>query len=158
MDISVRGSRNINIDTKELVDLLVILEKSLWHGFKISSTFRKPSLILKKVDDELWIALGQISKNNLSLNETYKCVDALDNLKTSSTKIRALLRLGIMKKELADYFQVICSSNLTSYYENWAFLRGEQGSSLAGSLLALRVFDCNLLLDYDVLSVKKYFM
>uniref|UniRef100_A0AC35GNC4 FYVE-type domain-containing protein n=1 Tax=Panagrolaimus sp. PS1159 TaxID=55785 RepID=A0AC35GNC4_9BILA len=33
----------------------------------------------------------------------------------------------------------------------WAFLRGEQGSSLAGSLLALRVFDCNLLLDYDVL-------
>ena len=149
LDIFVRGKRKIDTDTQELVDLLVILEKALWHGFKTS---RKP-LILRKIDDDMWDAVGQWSKNNVSMKDTFACVNALDNLQSSVTKIRAFLRVAIMKKELADFFQVICSSDLLPFYEDWAFMRGEQGSSLAGSLLALRVFDCNLLLDYNILSV-----
>uniref|UniRef100_A0A7E4UN34 FYVE-type domain-containing protein n=1 Tax=Panagrellus redivivus TaxID=6233 RepID=A0A7E4UN34_PANRE len=149
LDATVRGSRTLDIDTQELVDLLVILEKSLWHGLKAVHIIR--AFGIRKADDELWSMLCSVSEGSKCMSETIKCVKELDHLKTSISKVRAFLRVAIMKKELADYVQNICNADLTPFYEPWAFYRNDNGATLAGSLLALRVFDCNLLLDYDVL-------
>jgi len=129
------------------VDLLIILEKILWHGFK-----SKASTPFTTAAEDLWTALKLITKDDTSLAETFKSVSALENLPTAITRIRALLRMLLMKKELHDFFSVMCTFNLSHVYENWAFIRSECGHVLAPMLLAFKVFDCNLLLDFDVLN------
>ncbi|KAE9548052.1 hypothetical protein FO519_008735, partial [Halicephalobus sp. NKZ332] len=147
LDSHARSSKEIEIDAEELVDLVIVLEKILWHGFKCKS-----STPFSTASEDLWTALKLFTKNNAPLIETFRSVSALENLPTAITRIRAFLRMLLMKKELHDFFGTISTFNLSQFYENWAFMRSECGQVLAPMLLAFKVFDCNLLLDFNVLN------
>ncbi|KAH7729273.1 FYVE zinc finger family protein [Aphelenchoides avenae] len=61
-----------------------------------------------------------------------------------------------MQKKAADFFQLlqrsVCLPEISDYYEPWSLLRQDSGASFTGSLLALSVLDCNLMLDFHVLQ------
>lgn len=76
--------------------------------------------------------------------------DYLFVFSTAITRVRGFLRLAIIQKKLGDYFQVFLTAcDLPRFYEPWALVRDDSAAALAGSLLALGVFDCNLILDYE---------
>lgn len=141
--------RMLESDIQQLCDLLMMVEKVLWHGFKSQRNL----LAVRPPDAELWRCLTRISGAYTDMNECIRCINNLDNLETSIARIRAFLRLAVMQKKLGDYFQHISTSQLLAeYYESWAFIRHEECGILAGSLVGLSVIDCNLLLDQDYLQ------
>uniref|UniRef100_A0AC34Q254 RUN and FYVE domain-containing protein 2 n=1 Tax=Panagrolaimus sp. JU765 TaxID=591449 RepID=A0AC34Q254_9BILA len=139
-----RNSKELEIDAPELVDLLIVLEKVLFHGFR----FKIP---LSKID-ELWMFLKNSARNEKSLNEVVKSVEALDHLSSVISRIRAFLRILTMTKDLDLFFERFSSLDLANVYETWSFVRSDDGQVLSSTLLALKVFDCNLLLDSDILD------
>ncbi|VDK17778.1 unnamed protein product [Anisakis simplex] len=143
--------RMLETDTQPLADLFMMLEKVLWHGFK--STAHRTMIALRSPDAELWACIGRIASTHADMNECYQCITQLGNITTPVARIRAMLRLGVMQKKLADYFQHMQSSKyLKEYYEPWALIRQEECVSLSGALVGLSVLDCNLLLDQDHLQ------
>lgn len=139
-----RNSKELEIDAPELVDLLIVLEKVLLHGFR-------PKILLSKID-ELWMLLKNCAKNEIALNQVVKNVEALDNLSSVITRIRAFLRILTMAKDLDLFFEQFLSFDFANFYESWSFVRSENGQVLSSTLLALKVFDCNLLLDFNILD------
>ncbi|CAD5224149.1 unnamed protein product [Bursaphelenchus okinawaensis] len=142
LERSIKGKRVIEADTQELSDLLVMLEKVLFHGLKKN--------VIKKQEQCLWDCIGLAKSERRDLAECISCINGLQSLQTPTTKIRAFLRLSLMQKKLADYFQVFtsCQSYL-SRYEPWALMKSDGAETLAGSLFGLSVFDCNLVLDFE---------
>uniref|UniRef100_A0A915IRP7 FYVE-type domain-containing protein n=1 Tax=Romanomermis culicivorax TaxID=13658 RepID=A0A915IRP7_ROMCU len=60
-----------------------------------------------------------------------------------------------MQKKLSDYFNILIEAKqiLKEYYDDWALLRHETDAVIfAGSLIGLRVLDCNLYLKEDDLN------
>uniref|UniRef100_A0A914ZY40 FYVE-type domain-containing protein n=4 Tax=Parascaris univalens TaxID=6257 RepID=A0A914ZY40_PARUN len=143
--------RMLESDTQQLADLFMMLEKVLWHGFK--SSMHRMMIALRSPDAELWAYIGRIASTHPDMNECVRCIAQLENITTPIARIRALLRLAVMQKKLADYFNHIQSSKLLKEcYEPWALIRQEEFVSLSGALVGLSVFDCNLLLDQDHLQ------
>ncbi|PAV61114.1 hypothetical protein WR25_27274 [Diploscapter pachys] len=144
-------SPTVEGETQQLSDLLMMLEKVLWHGFRNKTS--KSLLPLRSPDAEMWLALVRISKTDNAMQETVNCIDQIESLLSPITKIRAFLRLTIMQKKLFDFFTVITNSSLTSdFYEPWALLRQEDAVQLTGALLGLNVVDCELSLEYEHLQ------
>ncbi|XP_003379789.1 putative RUN and FYVE domain-containing protein 2 [Trichinella spiralis] len=70
-------------------------------------------------------------------------------------RVRALLRLAVLQKKLADYMNVLIESKeiIDNCYEEWAILRNESlAIPLVGSLVGLRVLNCDLFLKEDNLK------
>uniref|UniRef100_A0A158R5H4 FYVE-type domain-containing protein n=1 Tax=Syphacia muris TaxID=451379 RepID=A0A158R5H4_9BILA len=99
--------RMLEGDIQQLCDLLVMLEKVLWHGFK-----SRYNILIRGIDTELWRCLTRISATSVEMNECVQCIINLENLVTPIARIRAFLRLAVMQKRLADYFQYISSSQI----------------------------------------------
>ncbi|VDP44378.1 unnamed protein product [Heligmosomoides polygyrus] len=136
------NNRILEGDTQQISDLLMMLEKILWHGFKAPG--QKALIVLKSPDAEI----------------------------TPISRLRAFLRLAMMQKKLFDFYTVISNSPLLkrvsllefvfafywnryvfrNFYEDWALLRQEQFVQLCGALLGLSVIDCNLVLEHDHLQ------
>ncbi|KAJ1357250.1 RUN and FYVE domain-containing protein 1, partial [Parelaphostrongylus tenuis] len=145
------NNRILESDTQQVTDLLIMLEKVLWHGFKPRS--QKSLIFLKSPDAEMWAAIERIAQNDVAMQETANCVAQIESLLTPISRLRAFLRLAMMQKKLFDFFTVITSSSLLkNFYEDWALLRQEEIVQLTGSLLGLSVVDCNLALEYDYLQ------
>uniref|UniRef100_A0A1I7XKV4 FYVE-type domain-containing protein n=1 Tax=Heterorhabditis bacteriophora TaxID=37862 RepID=A0A1I7XKV4_HETBA len=145
------NNRIIEGDTQQLNDLLMMLEKMLWHGFKASG--QKALIVLKTPDAELWTAITKMARSDTAMLETTTCVEQIDSLVTPISRLRAFLRIAMMQKKLADFFAVITSSVLLKdFYDSWALLRQEDVIQLTGALLGLSVVDCNLVLEYDHLQ------
>ncbi|KJH48028.1 RUN domain protein [Dictyocaulus viviparus] len=147
----VDSNRLVECDTQHISDLLIMLEKVLWHGFKVSR--QKALIALKSPDAEMWTAIERIASTNSTMYETANCVAQIESLLTPISRLRAFLRLAMMQKKLFDFFTIIINSPLLrNLYEDWALLRQEDIVQLTGSLLGLSVVDCNLELGYDYLQ------
>ncbi|KAL3981410.1 FYVE zinc finger family protein [Acanthocheilonema viteae] len=137
--------RIISAEIRSLTDLFVILEKILWHGFR--SSVQKTMIALRAPDSELWSCLGKVANVNPDMNESYQCIDRLDNITTPLLRIRAFLRLAVMQKKLGIYFENLITSNYINCTHPWALIRHDECIGLSGALMALSVLDCNLVLD-----------
>lgn len=145
------NNRILEGDTQQISDLLMMLEKILWHGFKAPG--QKALIVLKSPDAEMWAAIGKIARSDAAMLETATCVDQIESLLTPISRLRAFLRLAMMQKKLFDFYTVISNSPLLkNFYEDWALLRQEQFVQLCGALLGLSVIDCNLVLEHDHLQ------
>ncbi|KAI1732784.1 FYVE zinc finger domain-containing protein [Ditylenchus destructor] len=149
LDDAIRGNRVIDAENREICDLLIMLEKILWHGFKNPSVLR-----MRKADAEMWSFIEQVSKNTPEMLECFETVAQMDELSTFISKFRAFWRLAVIQKRLAEYFQAIVgsSSEVSTYYEPWAFLKSERSSTLGGVFLSLGVFDFRLIINFDQLQ------
>lgn len=147
LEYATKGmNRVIEGETQMLSDLLIMLEKVLFHGFK--SSIQRAFVTLRTPDSELWAALMKISKSGESMKEATTCIDTLDSLSSNICKVRAFLRLAMMQKKLSDFFErIINSSVVGDFYEPWALLRHEEGVVIAGALVGLRVVECSMILD-----------
>ncbi|EYC15306.1 hypothetical protein Y032_0037g3445 [Ancylostoma ceylanicum] len=145
------NNRILECDTQQISDLLMMLEKVLWHGFKAPG--QKALIVLRSPDAEMWAAIGRIARTDAAMLETVTCVDQIESLLTPISRLRAFLRLAMMQKKLFDFYTVIANSPLLkTYYESWALLRQEEIVQLTGALLGLSVVDCNLVLEHDHLQ------
>ncbi|KAK5978634.1 RUN and FYVE domain-containing protein 1 [Trichostrongylus colubriformis] len=145
------NNRILECDTQQVSDLLMMLEKVLWHGFKAPG--QKALIVLKSPDAEMWATIVKIAKTDAAMLETATCVDQIESLLTPISRLRAFLRLAMMQKKLFDFYTVISSSPLLKiFYEDWALLRQEEIVQLTGALLGLSVVDCNLVLEHDHLQ------
>ncbi|WKY07660.1 hypothetical protein Q1695_007262 [Nippostrongylus brasiliensis] len=145
------NNRILESDTQQISDLLMMLEKVLWHGFKAPG--QKALIVLKSPDAEMWTAIGKIARTDAAMLETATCVDQIESLLTPISRLRAFLRLAMMQKKLFDFYTVIANSALLkNFYEEWALLRQEEIVQLTGALLGLSVVDCNLVLEHDHLQ------
>ncbi|VDL77670.1 unnamed protein product [Nippostrongylus brasiliensis] len=145
------NNRILESDTQQISDLLMMLEKVLWHGFKAPG--QKALIVLKSPDAEMWTAIGKIARTDAAMLETATCVDQIESLLTPISRLRAFLRLAMMQKKLFDFYTVIANSTLLkNFYEEWALLRQEEIVQLTGALLGLSVVDCNLVLEHDHLQ------
>ncbi|CAJ0604032.1 unnamed protein product [Cylicocyclus nassatus] len=145
------NNRILECDTQQISDLLMMLEKVLWHGFKAPG--QKALIVLRSPDAEMWAAINRIARADPAMLETVTCVDQIESLLTPISRLRAFLRLAMMQKKLFDFFNVIAnSSQLSTFYESWALLRQEEIVQLTGALLGLSVVDCNLVLEHDHLQ------
>uniref|UniRef100_A0A0M3HUT5 RUN domain-containing protein n=2 Tax=Ascaris TaxID=6251 RepID=A0A0M3HUT5_ASCLU len=106
--------RMVESDTQQLADLFMMLEKVLWHGFR--SSVQRMMIALRSPDAELWAYIGRIASTHPDMNECVRCIAQLENITTPIARIRALLRLAVMQKKLADYFNHIQSSKLLKKY------------------------------------------
>ncbi|KAI6189309.1 RUN and FYVE domain-containing protein 1 [Aphelenchoides fujianensis] len=149
LERSVAGSRSYEADTTELNDLLAMLENCLLHGLK--SNFVMPN---RSPHADLWTLLARVGAEKRDFGECIRCIEGLKNLSTAASKVRAFLRLSLMQKKLADYLQfLVASPLLPKWYDEWALLlHGDRVASLLGALLALGVFDINLMLDFQHLQ------
>ncbi|CAJ0928765.1 unnamed protein product, partial [Mesorhabditis belari] len=153
-------NRIIEGDSSQLSDFLILLEKVLFHGLKTSD--QRSLLSFRSPDADLWLAIGRCVKFEQSRARVdpedpscrgYVCVEQLEYLKTSISKIRALLRLSLMQKRLADLFQMIVNSSvLSECWNSWAILRSSEAEPIIGSLIGLSVLNCNLHIDFEHLQ------
>ncbi|VDM97598.1 unnamed protein product [Thelazia callipaeda] len=136
-----------------------MLEKVLWHGFIKSA--QKTMIVMRSPEFELWNCLGKVASVNVDMNDSYQCINHLDNISTPLIRIRAFMRLAVMQKKLGSYFEVLTSSRYISFvlqhifrefYEPWALIRHEECVGLSGLLMALSVLDCNLEVDQSLLE------
>uniref|UniRef100_A0A915DC63 RUN domain-containing protein n=1 Tax=Ditylenchus dipsaci TaxID=166011 RepID=A0A915DC63_9BILA len=112
-------------------------------------------LSLRKPETEIWTLIGEVGKrrSQQDMADSWNSISELTNLSTCISKFRAFWKLSITQKKLADYFQAIVDSDLVcDFYEPWALLRSDKCSLLGGAFLALGVFDCNLLMEFDQLQ------
>ncbi|KAK6751964.1 hypothetical protein RB195_003403 [Necator americanus] len=145
------NNRILECDTQQISDLIMMLEKVLWHGFKAPG--QKALIVLRSPDAEMWTAISRIARSDAAMLETVTCVDQIESLLTPISRIRAFIRLAMMQKKLFDFFTIIANSPLLkTYYEAWALLRQEEIVQLTGALLGLSVVDCNLVLEHDHLQ------
>ncbi|VDD90925.1 unnamed protein product [Enterobius vermicularis] len=88
--------RVLDGDIQQLSDLLMMLEKVLWHGFKgwhspkffydVIEKFdteyitQRTLLAVRPADAELWRCLTRISALHSEMNECVRCINNLDNL------------------------------------------------------------------------------
>ncbi|CAI5448259.1 unnamed protein product [Caenorhabditis angaria] len=150
-DAMESSNRLIEGDSQTLSDLLMMLEKVLFHGFK--SSMKTALIALRTPDAELWTMIQKIGRTSEILRESVQCIDRLESLITPISKIRAILRLTMMQKKLSDLFDgIINFSLIKDFYESYAFLRQEKAVVLSGALVGLRVIECNLVLEYDNLQ------
>ncbi|XGW26149.1 hypothetical protein V3C99_007061 [Haemonchus contortus] len=145
------NNRILECDTQQISDLLMMLEKVLWHGFKAPG--QKSLIVMKSPDAEMWATIVKIARTDAAMLETATCVDQIESLLTPIARLRAFLRLAMMQKKIFDFFTVISNSPLLKvFYEDWALLRQEEIVQLTGALLGLSVVDCNLVLEHDHLQ------
>ncbi|KRZ59999.1 Erlin-1, partial [Trichinella nativa] len=132
-------NRTLSADDVCLVNFFVIFEKVLHHGLK-------SGLLWKQTGQDLWYMFQKLScqyRNLLEAVTSYIC------------RVRALLRLAVLQKKLADYMNVLIESKeiIDNCYEEWAILRNESlAIPLVGSLVGLRVLNCDLFLKEDNLK------
>lgn len=144
--------RMLHSENQQLTDFFIVVEKVLRHGFKASRNM----ISLRTPDQELWTMVDRLGKTSGDiLAESVQCIEQLPSVNTSLGRIRSWLRLAVMQKKLADYFNTLIESKLLlkEYYEEWALLRHETDAIIfTGSLIGIRVLDCNLYLKDDDLS------
>ncbi|CAJ0570770.1 unnamed protein product, partial [Mesorhabditis spiculigera] len=148
-------NRLVNADGTELCDFFIMLEKVLFHGLKTSD--KKALISLTSPDADLWATLGRAlvdpRNSENSISQAYRCVEQLEYLKTSISRVRALLRLSMMQKRLHDLFTDYTSSPVVrEQYEDWALLRSPDAEPLVGQLIGLSVLTCTFTLDFGLLK------
>lgn len=151
LDDQIRGTRILDaLETREINDFFIMLEKCLWHGFK---TPVSPIVGRRKQPEaEIWHFIEVVASQsaNSDMDELYKSVAEMNHLSTPLCKFRAFWRLAMMQKRLAQYFECLYDSDVKKdFYEPWALLRADACAFLGGAFLALGVFDCNFLIDND---------
>ena len=97
--------RLMSSDQQELVDLLVMLEKVLKNGFK---PYYRTTLqtVVASPEAQRGALIERVSRRDATMAECVKCVQQLPHVTSSLGRLRAFLRLAVMQKRLADYFQV----------------------------------------------------
>ncbi|OUC42643.1 transporter, major facilitator family protein [Trichinella nativa] len=141
-------NRTLSADDVCLVNFFVIFEKVLHHGLK-------SGLLWKQTGQDLWYMFQKLSCQYRNLLEAVTCVEHLPNIYSYICRVRALLRLAVLQKKLADYMNVLIESKeiIDNCYEEWAILRNESlAIPLVGSLVGLRVLNCDLFLKEDNLK------
>jgi len=182
LDLSLRLGRKIESEEyPPLLNLISILELILKHGFiqgrKFSLGQKDIWSLLQYLDANKSATGGAATSSLRSLisaagggggssstsSNTSSMVSDGDgicasvdclSLKTSSGKLRAWLRLGLMQKSLPDKFKMLidCKSQLCDYYHPESLVCSEDAVLLYGRLIALNVVDFNLCLkdqDFD---------
>jgi len=182
LDLSLRLGRKIESEEyPPLLNLISILELILKHGFiqgrKFSLGQKDIWSLLQHLDANknstggsatsslrslISAAGGGGGSSSSSTNSSSMVsdgdgicasVDCL-SLKTTSGKLRAWLRLGLMQKSLPDKFKMLIDSKsqLLEYYHSESLMCSEDAVLLYGRLIALNVVDFNLCLkdqDFD---------
>ncbi|KRZ24295.1 RUN and FYVE domain-containing protein 2, partial [Trichinella pseudospiralis] len=141
-------NRTLAADDICLINFFVIFEKVLHHGLK-------GGLLWKQTGQDLWYMFHKLSCQYRNLLEAVTCIEHLPNIYSYICRVRALLRLAVLQKKLADYMNVLIESKdiIDNYYEEWAILRNESMAiPLVGSLVGLRVLNCDLFLKEDNLK------
>lgn len=100
-----------------------------------------------KVD--IWTVIESLEKIESSSNEikeVNEMVRHLPKIRTSLGKVRAWFRLVMMRKKLAEYFQILINNRqqLKQYYESVGLLLSEEMNLIAGLMIGLNSF------NYDV--------
>lgn len=86
-------NRMMNAAQPELVDLMVMLEKVLRHGFKgvctigdqldqkLSVLAHRQMITVNTPDQQLWTMLDKIGRSNVAMAESVKCVQQLPHVR-----------------------------------------------------------------------------
>ena len=115
---------------------------------------------------DIWNIIELIGKSVPEANDVIESAKHLPKVRTPIGKARAWFRLAMMKKKLADYFQVLINirdSTLREYYESFALIMTEDANVLAGLLVGLNSFDFTVfikdeLFDHEPVIDLKYYL
>ncbi|CAH8558386.1 unnamed protein product [Schistosoma mattheei] len=123
----------------DVQNFLAVLENLFYHGLK-SYNF----LVGKKVSKHPWCLILQLS--NLPSFSHTSSVKLLDHLKSDFSKLRAWIKLSIVRcclhSAMLDLVQL--KPNLTKYYSRDAIFRSEEIFNLIDSLVGLENVQFNL--------------
>ena len=110
------------------------------HGLKT-----KKNLLGVTSSSSIWPVLEVVQSLRPEAIEITKSVKDLPHVRTAAGKSRAWLRMAFMQKRLADYFVVLIDKKelLHEFYDEGAFMLGEEATAVGGLLIGLNVIECN---------------
>ena len=123
-----------------LNDFFDVFENIINHGFKGSKKGFYSSFIRHDYSSILNIAETKFDYQN------FKTIKDIIEIKTSLGKLRAWIRILLMQKQLANYFNLLIQEKelLAELYENEAILLSEESNMIAGLLIGLSALDISL--------------
>jgi RUN domain len=136
-----------------------ILEQVLLHGFIAN----KSGLFPQK--REYWDFIQTLEGLDSTTPDLFGIKNLLDNVrnlegcKSAKGKGRAWIRMTLMQKSFAHYWEILVDSevnrnNLMEFYEPWALIRSELMTAISGMILGLNSLEFNLCLKGEDLEGK----
>eukprot|EP00124_Ichthyophonus_hoferi_P000054 Ihof_evm7s2 gene=Ihof_evmTU7s2 len=143
-----------------LQQFCVMLEYTMRHGLIVKKSLFGSSKPGTAFWDYICTGLSHIEHARQSL-ETLRNIPSLQS---DVARCRAWIRLSLMEKNLADYFNILVENkkNSMEYYESWGLLCCEEAPVVAGLLVGLGAIDANIDLkssdmeDAGVIDITQY--
>lgn len=143
IDSSLAHGRVVDDNFVPLQHFFAVLEHILHHNVKA-----KKATLLSRDVKESWSLLEQVQRFCPDAVAITSSVRSMPNSRTPLGRLRAWLRLAVMQKKLADYFQVLTDHRediLVEHFEPGAIMLEEEAASVvSGLLVGLNCIDCNL--------------
>lgn len=153
LDTTLVPERILEKEHFPLRHFFIVFEHILLHGYNGKKSFSINSSSNRK---DLWPIIDLISRKSTDphISEISTSTKELTNIRTSLGRVRAWLRLALMQKRLADYFQILCEqkNELRDLYDSQAILLSEENYIITGLLIGLNVLDFNFFLKETVLD------
>ncbi|XP_073816565.1 uncharacterized protein isoform X2 [Musca autumnalis] len=140
LEQSVRYGRMLDSDHLPLQHFFIVIEHVLGHGLRTKKGLLGPR-------KELWDLLQCVETYCPEAQDITASVRDLPTVRTHIGRARAWLRIALMQKKLADYFQALIEHRedaLYDYYEPHALMMSDEIVIIMGILVGLNVIDCNL--------------
>jgi hypothetical protein len=151
LESSMKMGRTLDDSHGPLKQFFVVMEHVMRHGLKDKRNLPIPVLGIKK---DFWGVAESLEKASPECSELVQSARNLPGVKTGLGRGRAWMRLAVMQKKLAEYFQLLIERRdiISEWYEPFAMMAVEEGAVVAGMLVGLNVIDCNLCLKGEDLD------
>lgn len=150
LDVSLKSRMLLEIEYFPLRHFFIVFEHLLLHGFNAKRSFG----ISNRKD--LWTLVEIINRvsNEPQSTEIFLSIKEITNIRTNLGRFRAWLRLALMQKRLAHYFQILTEQKqeLNELYDSCALILSDENVIITGLLVGLNVLDFNFYLKESVLD------
>lgn len=144
---SLRNERLVEKEHFPIKHFFIVFEHILLHGYSGKKSFPLSSSSSRK---DLWPLIDLIVRKSSDTQTTEISLSSkeMTNIRTPLGRVRAWLRLALMQKRLADYFQLLIEqkAELKEFYEPDALLLSDEINIITGLLVGLNVLDFNFCL------------
>ena len=147
METSLKQGKAFQDDHPQLVQLLLVLELALKHRLKAKRT-------LLGQRRTFWTAIETFEKMSPDFGNSVENIQNMPGIRTFVGRGRAWLRLVLMQKKMADFFQTMSSQKamLKELYDVGSVMLSEEAAIISGMLVGLNSMDYNVMMkgeDFD---------
>lgn len=147
LNSTLKNERLVEKEYFPIKHFFIVFEQILLHGYTGKRSFPISTSSARK---DLWPLIDLIARKSSDSQSTeiFLSSKEMTNIRTPLGRVRAWLRLALMQKRLADYFQILIEhkTELKDFYENDALMLSDESLMIPGLLLGLTVLDFNFCL------------